>query len=221
MTFTNIKAAVFDLDGTLIDSAPDLLIAIEKTLLHFDVSPAPAEKILPGIAIGSDNMLMNAFEIAGKTVSDARFDEAFAWFVDYYAAHSLDETRLYPGVEEVLDVLHARRIKLAICTNKRMSLTTPILDGLGLSDKFPVVTGRDSYPVRKPDPLPLLGTLAQLDVAPGEALMIGDTATDIETAKAAGVSSVAVSFGYGIDPQKLGADELIDRMVELLPLIVA
>jgi len=220
MKFENIEAVVFDLDGTLIDSAPDLLDGIQATLEKFNVSAAAPDDILPGIAIGSDNMLMSAFEIAGIGDQKELFDEAFDWFLNYYAKNSLVKTRLFPGVRETLDALQENGITMAVCTNKRMSLTLPIIEGLGIGGYFGAVTGRDSYAERKPHPLPLLETLKKLDVTPESAVMIGDTITDLKVAQACNVASACVTFGYASPGDIEEAYALIHDMPELLPLIL-
>ena len=198
--------AIFDLDGTLVDSAPDLAGAMNAVLTAEGLRPVPPRDVRPLVGDGARALL-----VRGHAENDVPFpggeagDALVARFLAHYAEHLADETRPFPGAEALLDRLAAAGAALAVCTNKPERLTWPLLDRLGLTDRFAVVLGRDSLPRHKPDPLPLLAILARTGRTRG--VMVGDTATDRDAARAASMPFFLASFGYGPDDLSLRDDE--------------
>ena len=201
----------FDLDGTLADTAPDLAAALNHTLAALGRPTVEPESVRHLVGHGARALLRSAL---GED-EEALVEQGFPLYLDFYAAHICVGTRPYPALEETLGTLAARGVKLAICTNKPERLTHLLVDALGWRGRFAAIVGADTLPVRKPDPLPLLETVAR---ARGRrAAYVGDSITDAETARAAGLPFVAVSFGYSDRPAaELGADAVIDSYAELV-----
>jgi len=209
---------VFDLDGTLIDTAPDLAAATNHVLSRFSLSPVDENEIRPFVGQGALKMIEKALASHGKHVSQDELFDLFEVFIAYYAAHIADASRPYPGIIAALDRLGRDGAKLAVCTNKIESLARQLLDALGMTRHFDAITGRDSLGAYKPDPKHLTGTIALANGDAGRAAMIGDSETDIATAKAAGIPVVAVNFGYSIEPVAIyGPDVVIGHFDELEP----
>jgi phosphoglycolate phosphatase len=204
----------FDLDGTLADTAPDLAAALNHSLAALGRSGVPAESVRHLIGHGARALLRRGLAASGEA-SEALVDEAFPIFLEYYGAHICDGTRLYPGIDEALDRLAAAGAALAVCTNKAEALSLKLLAELGLESRFAAVVGGDTLPARKPDPAPLLEAIAR--AGGGRAAFVGDSIVDAETARAAGVKFVAVSFGFSDRPvETLGADSVIGAYGELV-----
>ncbi len=209
---------VFDLDGTLVDTAPDLVRTLNHILETVGCPPRAHDEVRPFISYGARRMIVEGLKASGRQTSDAETNDLFESFLEFYGENVAVESRPYPGVEAVLELLAAAGSRLAICTNKTERLTHLLLEELDLHRHFHAVAGRDTFPVCKPDPAHLKGAIELAGGALEGAIMIGDSATDIKTAKAAAVPSVAVSFGYTeIHPAELGADALIDHYDELQP----
>ncbi len=207
----------FDLDGTLVDTAPDLLSTLDVVLSAHGIAPVDRAEARPMIGGGARMLIVRALKRAGVEVPPEELDRMNRQFLDHYAAHIADESRPFPGMVEALDRLAAQGAVLAVCTNKLEYLARLLLDGLGLSPRFAAITGADTYGIAKPDPLPLLSTISACGGTPARAVMVGDSATDIATAKAAQIPSVAVSFGYTETPAAhLGADRLIEHYADLV-----
>jgi phosphoglycolate phosphatase len=205
---------VFDLDGTLIDSVADLASALNATLdrLHPGTPPLPVPEVRTMIGEGALLLITKALRAVGH--GDVPGD-ALPVFLDCYRRHLLDETRLYPGVLETLQALRGR--PLAVLTNKPGDLSRAIVDGLGIGRFFARVCGGGDVPAKKPDPGGLRRLLEETGSDAGDAVMVGDSAIDVQTGRAADVRTVGVTYGF--DPQGLRAQEpdvLIDRMPELL-----
>ncbi len=214
MTALRFRTIVFDLDGTLADTAPDLTAALNHALGVMGRPPVPAEDVRHMVGHGAKAMLRKGLAATGE-VSEALVDEGFPIFLAHYEAHIADLTRPFPGVERALDALAADGIRLAICTNKLEGLTHLFLDAIGWTGRFAAIVGGDTLPVRKPDPAPLLEAIAR--AGGGPAAFVGDSITDTDTAKAAGVPCVALSFGFADRPAgELGADRVIDHWDELI-----
>lgn len=214
------RLVMFDLDGTLLDSVPDLAAAVDSMLQGLGRPPAGAERVREWV--GNDaralvrRALANAIEHAG--VSEAETVQALELFLAAYAGeHHL--SRVYPGVRELLDALRDQDVPLALITNKPQRFLAELLVQKGLDGYFRWTLGGDSLPVQKPDPGGLLHVLGQARVAPEQALFIGDSRNDVLAAKAAGVPCVAVSYGYnhGRPVSEEGADLLVDDLRLLLP----
>lgn len=209
-----LPALVFDFDGTLIESAPEIRRCLNLLLDEYGRPPVTLAAVERMIGNGVAKLVERGFRATGGPPDD--FDTALRQFVRLYNEAPIDETPVYEGVPETLARLHAAGHVMAICTNKLYEPTVKILEGLDLMRYFRVVAGGDTFPVRKPDPGHLLGVLKQLGVNQDAAVMIGDSPNDIGCAIDAGVRSIAVSYGYSrVPPAELGANLLIDRFADL------
>jgi phosphoglycolate phosphatase len=212
----------FDLDGTLVDTAPDLLDTLDVVLAAHripKVDRAAARNMIGG---GARMLIRRALASEGIALPAEEVEALNAQFLTYYADHIADGSRPFPGLMEALDRLEARGARLAVCTNKLEYLARLLLDRLDLTGRFAVITGADTYAKPKPDPLPLLSTIAAAGGSAGRAVMVGDSITDVSTARAAGVPAIAVSFGYTETPaHALGADRLIDHFDQLEAAVLA
>jgi len=209
---------VFDLDGTLVDTAPDLLNATNHALEAVCVAPVGLEGVRASISGGARRMIERALEISGVELSQTKVDALLEIFLEHYVAHIAVESRPYPGVVALLARLREIGSRLAVCTNKLERPSRRLLHELALLDFFHAVVGRDTLPICKPDPAHLVGSVILADGNPNRSLMIGDSETDVATAKAAGVPIIAVSFGYSLRPiAELEPDAVIDSYGELPP----
>ena len=205
---------IFDLDGTLVDSAPDLTHALNHTLAAEGLSPVTLDDVRFMVGLGARRLIEQGVEWNGVTRTDDEIDLLLATFLDYYSRNLCVDTRLFPGAAEVITDLSTRH-KLGICTNKPEELAVRLIVELGHAAHFPVILGADSLPYKKPDARHVLATRDRLDPAAG-AIMIGDSMTDVSAARNAGIPVIAVSFGYSaIDPKEFGADILIERFADL------
>lgn len=203
---------VFDLDGTLVDTAPDLIDAVNHTLERLGIAGVGDEVLRPVISHGSRVMIETALAHRGRRLPPADIDPMFEQLLVYYAANIAVRSRPFERMPTVLAGLAREGATLAVCTNKREGLARQLLDELGLATLFKAITGRDTFPVCKPHPDHLLGTIAQAGGDPARSVMVGDSDTDITTAKAARVPVVAVTFGYTEKPVvTCGPDALIDH----------
>jgi phosphoglycolate phosphatase len=208
--------AVFDLDGTLADTAPDLVATLNVILGREELPALPLAEARSMIGHGARVMIERGLEAAGREVTPDRLDDLYRQFLVYYADHLCVETRLFPGVVEALDALEAEGFRFAVCTNKVEAHSVRLLEALGIADRFAAVCGRDTFPYVKPDPRHLILTIRKAGGTPAEAVMIGDSRTDIVTAQAAGIPVVAVPFGYTDLPvQSFRPDMVIDHFDEL------
>jgi phosphoglycolate phosphatase len=208
----------FDLDGTLVDSAPDLIGALNALLQEEGLAPFPLAEARPFIGKGARWMVRRGFQAAGAPLADEKTEELYARFIHRYQAHIADESRPFPGVEAALDALRGAGAKLAVCTNKRTDLSHRLLDALDLSRHFHAVIGSDATPAIKPDARHLETAVLRAGGSLERAVMVGDASTDAGAAKAAGAPLILVSFGYtDIAPRELDPDLLIDHFDELVP----
>jgi phosphoglycolate phosphatase len=204
---------VFDLDGTLVDTAPDLIGAIDRLLTEKGLAPVPHLLIRPLISVGSRVMLKQALEHLGKVLSEAEYEAWWARYLEIYAANIADKSRPFPGLLPLLDRLDAQGITLAVCTNKSEVLSRKLLGLLGLAGRFKALAGRDTF-VRcyKPNPEHLLGTLRLAQGDPRHAVMVGDSDIDVQAARNAGVPVIGVTFGYTPEPiAHFSPDAVIDH----------
>jgi len=207
---------VFDLDGTLFDTAPDLITAVNHTMAIAGGEPVESDVLRPVVSFGGREMIRAGLKMNGLDAGDVPVDELFPEFVDYYSRNIAVLTRPFPGLLAQLEQLRSAGATIAICTNKLEGLTWPLLHALGLERHFGAVTGRDTFPVCKPDPRHLLATIAKSGGSPTRAIMVGDSNTDIKTAKAAGIPVIGVTFGYTDVPViELGCDGVISHYDEL------
>ena len=217
---TTLPALVFDFDGTLIESAPEIRDCLNDLLVQYGRPEVSLPQVERMIGNGVAKLVERGFRETGGLPDD--FDTALARFIEIYNNAPIDKTPVYEGVPETLARLHAAGYVMAICTNKLYAPTVKIHEGLDFARYFTVVTGGDTFPVRKPDPGHLLGVLDRLQVAREDAIMIGDSPNDIGCAIAAGVRSIAVSYGYSrVPPAEMGATALIDRFGDLPDAIAA
>lgn len=209
------SVVAFDLDGTLADTAPDLTAALNHSLRELGRPAVPEESVRHMVGHGARALLAKGLAATGVMTPEL-VEQGFPIFLDYYEAHIADRSRPFPGIEAAMDDLAARGVKLAICTNKLEGLARALVHALGWDGRFAAIVGGDTLPVRKPDPAPLLEAITR--AGGGRAAFIGDSITDTDTARNAGIPCVAVSFGFSDrPPEELGADALIDHFDELIP----
>jgi phosphoglycolate phosphatase len=202
---------VFDLDGTLVDTAPDLAEATNYVLGTVGLDRVSELEIRPFVGHGALAMIDGAIKAHGRTLSERELHDLFEVFIAYYTAHIADRSVPYPHVVTTLETLRNAGATLAVCTNKIEMQAKAVLSALKLDGYFAALTGRDTLGAYKPDPKHLTGTIARAGGRPETAVMVGDSETDIRTAKAANIPIVAVSFGYSVDPiASYGPDAIID-----------
>ena len=205
----------FDLDGTLADTAPDLTAALNHALTLLGRTTVPAEAVRHMVGHGARALLQKGLAATGE-VNEALVDQGFPIFLDHYEAHIADGSRPYAGVEQALDLLAGQGVALAICTNKLEGLARRLVEAIGWSGRFAAIVGGDTLPQRKPDPAPVLAAIQR--AGGGRAAFVGDSISDTDAARAAGVPCVAVTFGFSDRPaEELGADLLIDHFDALVP----
>ncbi len=215
----DIRLVAFDLDGTLIDSVPDLTRAMDSVLAALRLPPAGEAKVRDWVGNGARKLVERALTDAlGAAEATRRLDDAHRDFLAAYAQAPCVDTTLYPGAREALEGIKARGMQLALITNKPHAFIAPILDALGLEGLFDVTLGGDSLPTKKPDPAPLLHVAEALGVAPQAALMVGDSRHDIEAGRRAGFRTLAVPYGYnhGEPVADAGPDGLVESLIELV-----
>jgi phosphoglycolate phosphatase len=216
----------FDLDGTLVNTAPDLLGALDHTLKSNGLATSNHEEITPIIGQGAMAMIRRALsspcqdpandERENPTFSDKEIETLWQSLIEHYTIHIADQSHPYPGVEEALARLREKQYRLAVCTNKPMFLTTPLLEKLELSAYFNAICGADSFPFKKPDPRHLTQTISKAGGKVQSGVLIGDSNTDVKTARAATLPVIGVPFGYSDTPMAaLKPDALIFHFDEL------
>ncbi|WP_342362344.1 HAD family hydrolase [Terrarubrum flagellatum] len=207
---------VFDLDGTLADSARDLVATLNVVLAMDGLPPTRFEQARDLIGAGARPLIERGFALHGRTVAPARLDELYAAFLDHYHANIANETVLFEGVRTALDEFVADGWIMAVCTNKIEAHARTLLKALGVDTLFAAISGKDTFAWFKPDPRHLLSTIEAAGGSPNSAVMVGDSQTDIDTARAARIPCVAVSFGYTQIPvHDLGPDVVIDHFRDL------
>jgi phosphoglycolate phosphatase len=214
------RTIVFDLDGTLVDTAPDLIGSLNVLFAREGLAPIALTEGRSMIGGGVRPLIERALAAQGRTLAAAQMDELYAGYITHYAAHIADDSRPFPGVEAALDVLAARGSRFAVCTNKLAWLSVRLLDRLGLAQRFVAICGQDTFGVQKPDPEMLRRTIVAAGGDLADSVMVGDSGTDITTARAAGVPVVAVDFGYTDVPvADLAPDRIISHF-DALPEVV-
>jgi phosphoglycolate phosphatase len=210
------RTVVFDLDGTLVDTAPDLIGALNFILKREGLPPVPLASARKLIGAGVRRMLERGLEVDGRHAGVEDINRLTEDFVEYYAAHIADASRPFDGLENALDDLEAKGYRFAVCTNKLEWLSKLLLDRLGLSGRFAAICGADTFGISKPDPAILQQTLARASGQLSTAIMVGDAGPDIGVARRAGIPVVGVEFGYTEVPiADLKPDRLIGHMSEL------
>jgi len=207
---------VFDLDGTLVDTAPDLVSALSFVLEREGLPPVPLLSARNMIGAGARRMIERGLELEGRAATPDDVTRLTADFIDYYAAHIADASRPFDGLEDALDDLAARGCRFAVCTNKLEWLSKRLLDQLGLSGRFSAICGADTFGVAKPDPAILRQTVARAGGEMASAIMVGDAGPDIGVARRAGIPVIGVGFGYTEVPMvDLKPDRLVDHLRDL------
>jgi phosphoglycolate phosphatase len=207
---------VFDLDGTLVDTAPDLINALNFVLSREGLPAVPLKSARNMIGAGARKLLERGLEVDGRHAGPEDLDRLTSDFIDHYAAHIADESRPFEGLEDALDDLSARGCRFAVCTNKLEWLSKLLLDELGLSSRFSAICGADTFGVAKPDPVILQQTVARAGGHLASTVMVGDAGTDVGVARRANVPVVGVDFGYTDVPMaELKPDRLIGHMRDL------
>lgn len=225
-TGASLQGAViaFDLDGTLVDTAPDLIGTLNVLLKEEGLPAQPVDEARPFIGRGARWLIERGFEAAGQHLHPARVQPLFDRFIAHYQEHIADESRPFPGCEAALDTLKAQGAKLVVCTNKLTGLSERLLEAVGIADRFEAVIGADSAPAIKPDPRHLQAAVDAVGGDIGRTILVGDAATDAGAARAAKAGLILVSFGYteisaaDLNPDILihSFDELPDACVRLL-----
>lgn len=209
---------VFDLDGTLVDTAPDLIASLNHTITAAGLKPVGYEDITHLVGQGAKTMIERAFRLREVPLADQDLPALLDRFIAHYLDHMPGESQPFPGLVATLDRLAAKGYLLAVCTNKMERLALPLVEKLGLRSRFAAIAGGDTFPVRKPDGGHVIATVKKAGGDPARSLMVGDSINDILAAKNAGIPSIAVPFGYSDIPvDMLGADQVIAHFDELTP----
>ncbi|MBV5341013.1 MAG: HAD-IA family hydrolase [Deltaproteobacteria bacterium] len=211
-----IRAVLFDLDGTLVDSLEDLTDAVNHIRSAYSQPPLTAEAVRLKVGKGSRNLIQQVL----PDVTDSDIDHVLGMFLEFNREHIADKSRLYPGIQELLQEFAARDIKMAIISNKNEDLSSLILQTLGINDMFESVCGGDTYPERKPSPLPLLRVAERLGIAPHECVMVGDSINDIQAGQQANIASIACTWGYGSRAELTGAGAFANSPQELFAAVI-
>jgi phosphoglycolate phosphatase len=217
-----VKAVTIDLDGTLLDTIPDLAAAANMMLAELKRAPLDLELIRTFVGKGLANLVERTLTASMDDTADpALLERAMPIYARYYTQVNGRHTTIYPGVKEGLDRLRDLQFPLACVTNKSGRFTAPLLDFIGLAPYFAHVVSGDTLPTKKPDPAPLLHTCTALGIAPRDMLMIGDSVNDTQAARAAGCPVFCVTYGYneGHDVRDLDTDALVDSLVDAAALI--
>lgn len=201
---------VFDLDGTLAETAPDIMGTLNVLLEGEGLAALPLEKARELVGAGARALIERGFKASGRPLSIEKLDELFAAFLPHYLGRVAEASFLFPGVEAALDRLLAKGYALAICTNKPEPHSLALVEALGVRDRFRAIVGRETLPFFKPDPRVLFETIRLSGGEPSRAVMIGDSKTDLDTARGASIPSIGVSFGYTDVPM---ADLRPDRLI--------
>lgn len=206
-----VALIMFDLDGTLADTGADLANSVNFTRAHFDLAPLTPQQIYVNVGRGVEHLIRNSLPIK----SSGHFQEVLRVFLEHYEAHLLDKTVLYPGAHDVLD--HFRGKWRVVVSNKVQRFSETVVRGLGLGECFDLILGGDSTPEKKPHPALLALALDRFQIPPSSALMVGDSDTDVEAGKRAGVMTCGVTYGLGDKNQLIAAkpDLLIQHLTEL------
>ncbi len=216
------RLILIDLDGTLVDSVPDLAYSVDGMMQAIGRQPWGEERVRDWVGNGVERLVRRALtgSLDGEP-EEAEFERAYPVFLELYARHNGERSRPYPGVQEGLEWLSSTGFTLGCITNKAAQFTEPLLQALGLARFFQITISGDSLPKKKPDPMPLLHACEHFGIPPEQSMMLGDSVSDVKAARAAGFDIVCVSYGYnhGNDIRDAEPDAVIDSFVELQGLI--
>ena len=210
-----LRGLIFDLDGTLVDSAPDIRQALNATLAGQGRRHLTLDEVKSFVGDGMLTSLQRAFAATGAGLSNDESYRQFQNFISFYREQPAEMAQIYPQVRETLDGFLQDGVKLGLCTNKQETSTHRLLDELDLARYFTFVAGGDTFPVHKPHPDHVRGVIERLRVPAESCVMIGDSVNDVRAAQGAGIPCLVVTHGYGIDVAELGADGLIGGFGEL------
>jgi phosphoglycolate phosphatase len=211
-----MQTIIFDLDGTLIDTAPDLIDTLNHILKRQGLAPMPFDRARAAIGGGVKRLLERGLAQNGAVIAPAELDRLYADYLEHYAAHIAERSRAFPGLDRALDTLSARGYRLAVCTNKLEWLSVRLLELLELKHRFAVICGQDTFNAAKPNPDVLRKTAIAAGGDPTRAIMVGDSVTDIAAARAANMPVIAVDFGYTDTPvAALKPDRVISAFDDL------
>jgi len=212
-----VRALIFDLDGTLIDSKLDLIHSVNATLAEMGRAKLSDEVISSYIGHGAPMLMSRAL---GGVATEEELAQGLKYFLAYYEEHKLDNTGLYPGTAETLAKLASQKMTMAVLTNKPVKISVRILEALGVAKYFQAIYGGNSFETKKPDPLGANTILGEFRVNAGDSMMVGDSEVDVQTARNANMIAAAVNFGFGIhDRAQHPADVYLDRMSDLLEVV--
>ena len=222
MSIKKPEMILIDVDGTLVDSVPDLAYCVDEMMKALDMPVHGEAAVRNWVGNGVERLTRRALigQLDGEP-DEALFEKAYPLFLDLYAMNTSKRSCLYPGVREGLDYMKAAGYKLGCVTNKAAQFTIPLLKDLGIHDDFENIVCGDTLAKKKPDPLPLLHSAEVLGVAPEKSLMLGDSVSDVKAARAAGFQIICMSYGYnhGVDIRESNPDVVIDSMAELKDLL--
>lgn len=213
---------LIDVDGTLVDSVPDLTFCVDEMMKALGQAPQGEARVRNWVGNGVERLVRRALigQLDGEP-DEALYQKAAPIFLDLYAENTSKRSLLYPGVLEALDYFKSAGYKLGCVTNKAAQFTLPLLRDLGIANDFAIIVSGDTLPQKKPDPAPLLHAAKFFEVAPEHALMIGDSVSDVKAARAAGFQIACMSYGYnhGINIRDSNPDAVVDAMIDLKPLL--
>ena len=216
------RMILIDVDGTLVDSVPDLAYCVDEMMKALDRPVHGEAKVRNWVGNGVERLVRRALigQLDGEP-SDEEFERAYPIFIELYRENTSKRSALYPGIREGIDALRATGIRLGCVTNKAAQFTEPLLKDLGVYGDFEIVISGDTLPQKKPDPAPLLHGAKFFGVEPADAMMVGDSVSDVKASRAAGFQIVCMSYGYnhGQDIRDFGPDAVIDALTELPPLL--
>jgi phosphoglycolate phosphatase len=212
-----VRALIFDLDGTLIDSKRDLIHSVNAMLAEMGRARLDEETISGYIGHGAPLLVSRAL---GSTAKEEELRRALQFFLAYYEEHKMDSTCAYPGIPDALAELSRKKVPMAVLTNKPVKISVRILGSLGLASYFRVIYGGNSFETKKPDPLGANKILSQFGAPPRETMIVGDSEVDVQTARNAGTIAVAVNYGFGVhDRAQHPADIYLDKLSDLIALV--
>ncbi len=210
------KAILFDLDGTLADSAPDIADALNLVLREQGLKEFSLKAVTSMVGGGVPLLIERALKTLGESAGNDRIGSLVNRFLEIYTPRAAEKTMLFPGAREVLEAYHGEGVRLGVCTNKPEAVSNMILEALDVAHLFGVVIGGDTLPVKKPDPAPLIAAFGVLECDVAQCLMVGDSGVDAQAARAAGIAVLLVTFGYTQTPvHELDSDGLVDSFSAL------